>query len=480
MHQLHANAAQYSWIGSSYALASTASTPLWAKCSDVWGRTPLLLLANGVFMAGSLLSGLSKTIDMLIAGRTIQGLGGGGILILSTIIMADLFTLRDRAKYYSLSAIVWAVSSGLGPILGGVFTQTIGWRWCFFINLPFDGASLLLLTFTLRLKRPETTVVEGLKAFDWFGSVTIVGGTICFLCGLEGGASTLHGWKSAYSIGLMVGGVTLFLIFATYEWRWAAFPLVPMRALSSRPNLAAVFTAIFHGFVFIAYDFFLPLYFQVVLGASPIHSGLYLFALVLPLSAVSFATGQFVRRTGNYHIAAWFGSAVMTLGTGLFINFGNKTVWWKIIVYQMIAGVGAGPLFLSPMLGLQDHLPQEHVASGTSAMSFLRSISTASSIVIGGVVLQNAGLKGGNLTAPTSHDTTRQDLPGAGTSGYTAALSKMWMFYTAFCGLMVVSALFITKKSPARSVSDGGDAAVEYPETEKQRGTKEEEAKSAA
>lgn len=128
--QLHATAAQYTWVGSSYTLASTASTPLWSKCSDIWGRKPLLILANVVFMAGSLQSGLSKTVGMLIAGRTLQGLGGGGILILCTVVMADLFELRKRAKYYGLSAIVWAIASGLGPVLGGVFTQTIGWRWC--------------------------------------------------------------------------------------------------------------------------------------------------------------------------------------------------------------------------------------------------------------------------------------------------------------------------------------------------------------
>jgi Na+/melibiose symporter-like transporter len=334
-----------------------------------------------------------------------------------------------------------------------------------FINLPLDAISLLLLAFALRIKTLRISIATGLKQFDWTGSAAIAGGTICFLCGLESGASAQHSWTSAFTLGLIVGGIILWIIFVVYEWRWAKFPLVPMRVFAGTSNIAAVSTAFFHSFVFIAYDFFLPLYFQVVLGASPIHSGLYLFALVLPLSAMSAGTGIFIKRTGKYRLAAWVGTLIMTLGTGLFIDFPSRTVCWKVIVFQIIAGVGAGPLFLAPMMALQHHLRKEDIAAGTSAFTFLRSISTSISIVVGGVVLQRGGLKGGSL-ATTSHRLHREQSVQAA-PGYTSALANMWIFYTAACGLMIVSAFLIGKHKDAGPALDPFDSSKEVKTGEK-------------
>ncbi|KAE8397790.1 major facilitator superfamily-domain-containing protein [Aspergillus pseudonomiae] len=440
---LNATTSQYTWVGSAYTLASTSTTPLWARISDIWGRRAILMLSNAVFLCGSLVCALSRSPLMLIGGRAVQGVGSGGIIVMVTIIVADLFPLRERAKYYALTGIIWAISSGVGPILGGVFTQTIGWRWCFYINLPFDGLSLVVLFFFLRLE-PVRAAAGTLRSFDWIGSVLVVGGTVCFLYGLESGSGNEHNWDSAFTLGLLIGGLAILAIFGYYEWSVAKCPILPLRSLVSRSTIPCFLTAFFHSFTFIAYDYFNPLYFQLVLHVSPIQSGLYLFSLVLPLSAMTLASGFFVQRTGAYRPAIWFGSSFMVAGTGLFIDFGPHLVLWKIVIYQLIAGVGAGPLFQAPMIAFQSALKPENVATGNAALTFLKNLATSLSLVIGGVVAQS-GL--GDVRLSSLNGDGETDEGGVNQTALLPGLRNMWIFYTAICGTMAIVSLAIKKYS---------------------------------
>ncbi|KAI4724535.1 MFS general substrate transporter [Aureobasidium sp. EXF-10728] len=449
---LQANSAQYTWVGSAYNLASTASTPLWAKLSDVIGRKPALLAANAIFLAGSLLAALAHSILVLIGGRCLQGIGGGGMMILNTIIISDIFPLEDRAKYYGLSAIVWAIASALGPMLGGVFTSTVGWRWCFYINLPLDGISLVLAVLCLKLNIKKAPAKETLASLDYVGCISIAGGAILFLLGLESGASHQHSWTSAYTLGMLIGGIFLLAAFMVWEWKFAKVPLIPIQVFASRTSRAALAVACCHSFVFIGFDFYLALYFQAVLGRSPIISGVLLFALILPLSVCTFLTGIVIRKTGRVRPVIWFGSFFMTLGTGLFIDFGPKMVLWKLILFQIIAGVGVGPLFQAPMIALQSVVKQRDVAAANSAFTFLRSLVTSLSVVIGGVVLQR-GLGSSSLTG-NGHVSTGG---GENAERYADALSNMWIFYTAFCAVMLLSTVWIGKvdlKAKSRKSED--------------------------
>jgi MFS family permease len=208
----------------------------------------------------------------------------------------------------------------------------------------------------LDVQTPKTPFRNGLKAVDWLGALTMVGGTVMLLLGLEfGGVS--YPWKSATVICLIVFGVVVIGLFFVVESRLAPYPLMPLSLFSKRSNMAALAVCFFHAYVFIPGSYFLPLYFQAVLGATPILSGVYLLPTALSLSFLSAFTGVFIKKTGQYLPPIWFGLFFMTLGVGLFINLGPNSGWAKIIIYQIIAGVGVGPNFQSPLIALQSLVP---------------------------------------------------------------------------------------------------------------------------
>ncbi|KAF8853988.1 MFS general substrate transporter [Acephala macrosclerotiorum] len=456
----HSNAG-YTWIGSAYLLANAASTPSWGKFSDIWGRKPILLVATATFFVGSLIAALSINIGMLIVARAIQGIGGGGLIILTNICIGDLFSMRSRGAYYGIIGMVWAFASGVGPILGGVFTEKVSWRWCFYINLPCTGAVFLILVFFLHLHNPRTPVWEGLKAVDWAGSLTIVGGTLMLLLGLEFGGVT-YPWGSAKVICLIVFGIVVAGLFVLNEWKLARYPVMPLRLFKHSSNIASLAVCFCHGYVFIAGTYYLPLYFQAVLGATPLLSGVYLLPLVLALSFTSGATGVFIKKTGKYLPAIYFGLFVMTLGFGLIIDIPLTPGWAKIIIYQIIAGIGVGPNFQAPLLALQSKVAPKDIATATATFGFTRNISTAISVVIGSVVFQNEmqkhyaslvsslgpalanQLKGGSAGAsvgivsalpPAQREIARQ--------AFWSSLRTMWIMYVAFAGLGLFVSFFI-------------------------------------
>lgn len=338
----NASGSDYTWVGSAYLLAAAASAPVWGKVSDIFGRKYIILMANLVFLVGSLVAGISSSIGMLIGARVIQGIGGGGLIILVNVCIGDLFSMRERPKYYGIMGMVWAIASGVGPVIGGAFTEGVSWRWCFYINLPLDGVSLILLFIFLKLDNPRTPLIAGLKGIDWAGVLAIIGGVVMFLFGMESGGVT-HAWDSAFTLCLIIFGLVVIGIFFVIEARVAKYPVIPLRIFRDTSNLAALGACFIHGFVFIGASYYLPLYFQVVLGASPILSGVYLFAMVLTFSAISAGTGIFIKKTGRFLEPIRFGMVFMTLGYGLFINLPDHAVWSKIIICTYPSGVQHSP-----------------------------------------------------------------------------------------------------------------------------------------
>ncbi|PGH03296.1 hypothetical protein GX51_04166 [Blastomyces parvus] len=466
--QFNASESGYSWMASSYLLGNAAVIPLWGKLSDIWGRKPIIVFANILFLLSSLMCALAPNTATLIAGRAIQGVGGGGLVLLGQICVGDLFSQRYRPIYYAMFGMTWAIAGSLGPVVGGIFTEKVSWRWCFYINLPFGGLALATLIIWLKIDTPKTPLIAGLRTIDWLGTIVVIGGTLMFLFGLEFGGVT-RPWNSATVICLIVFGAMTLGIFVIIERKVAKYPILPMSLFADSSNVFTLLLNWSHASNFIAGAFFLPLYFQTVLGTSPIMSGVYILPQAVSLSVVSFIIGFVIRKTGTYVEYIRLGMLVMTLGTGLYIDFKPYTSWPRLVIYQVIAGIGTGPNFQAPLLALQSRVPQSEVSTATSTHSFVRQLSTASSIVLGGVVYQNvlkqsgskllaalgpelaesflgnfAGSRAESLAALTQ---TQQDIV---LDIYNVAFSRVWIFYTAIGAVGCVFGFFIRKKELSR------------------------------
>ncbi len=284
------------------------------------------------------------------------------------------------------------------------------------------------------------------------------------LLGLEFGGVT-YPWNSAKVICLIVFGIFVAGLFVLNEWKFARYPVMPLRLFKHRSNIAALGVCFCHGYVFIAGTYYLPLYFQAVLGSTPLLSGVYLLPFALSLSFVSGATGIWIKKTGKYLPAIRFGLFVMALGMGLFIDLDATPNWPKIILFQIVAGIGVGPNFQSPLLALQTMVPPRDIATATATFGFTRNLSTSISVVIGGVVFQNEmqkrypalvaalGLQTANElsggSAGASVGLVKQ-LPAAqraiARNAFYQSLRTMWIMYVAFAGLGLLISLFIGNK----------------------------------
>jgi EmrB/QacA subfamily drug resistance transporter len=382
------SSAGYIWIGAAFLLAYAACVPLWGKLSDIFGRKPSLLSAVGIFWVGSLLCAVSVSMAMLVAARAVQGIEAGGLVVLPNICIADLFSLRTRGIFYGVMGMVWAVASTLGPVLGGVFATKATWRWCFYINLRLSGIAMLILSLFLKMHNPRTPIKQGLAAIDWTGSILIIGGVLMLFLGLELGGTTFP-WESATTICLIVFGLVAIVLYVVNEAKFAKYPITPAILFKHRTSALCYCLAFIHAVIFMAGNYWLPLYFQSVMGASPLQSGVYILPFAVAIAFSEISVGFYNKKTGHYKIPIIIGMADTTLGYGLFIDLGWHENWYKIIIYQIIAGLALGLNFQSPLVALQTDLEASDMGSATATFSFLRQLGTSTAVTIGGVILNN-------------------------------------------------------------------------------------------
>ncbi|CAI2169290.1 17357_t:CDS:10 [Funneliformis geosporum] len=374
---------QIEWVGTAYLLTATASQPTYGKFADIFGRKMTFLMAIFLFEIGSLICGLAPNMVTLIIARAISGVGGGGIFGLVFIIIADIVSLRDRGKYQGMISGVFAFASIVGPFLGGAFTDSITWRWAFYINLPFGAVTVTCVVFFLHLPHPSGSILEKIKRIDWWGTIVLVGSTVAILLPLGWGGSKYE-WNSSLIIVLLCVGVLGFIAFAFVERHIAVEPIAPGRLFKNITVAACFGVNFFQGMAFYGLIYFIPLFFKFVRGVSATQAGLELLPFILGVDFASIVAGQLVSRTNkiSYKIICIVGGILIMIGAGLTSIFNEYSSRAEFVGYLLIGGIGIGCIMHITLLASQQVVGYRDIASVTSLLSFFRTIGAVFGLAI--------------------------------------------------------------------------------------------------
>jgi EmrB/QacA subfamily drug resistance transporter len=357
-----------SWIGVSYLLTATATAPIYGSICDIFGRKISFIVALTCFAAGYLICGLAQSIDVIIAGRAIAGLGSGGTAATALIIVADIVSLKSRGRYQGILGSVLGISSIIGPILGGYFVDNVSWRWCFLFSVPVAVFTIILALFTMEFHVPKGSLVEKVSKIDFLGCFLILATTICLLMPLQL-SGTLWDWNSPQTITLLCVVPALLTIFVYTQLKVSSNPILPPR-LFSRSAVPLIYAVTFcSGLCFGTLLFYMPIYFQYVVGDKAIISGFKAIPMFVGVTIMSISSGQIVSFTGRYKIFFFLAPVFLITGFALLSTMKADISLAAVIFYLLIPGMGVGFLVQVRVLSLQASVAQEMVAIATASVS---------------------------------------------------------------------------------------------------------------
>ncbi len=463
------------WVVTAYLLTATAATPLWGKISDLYGRRPIFQAAILIFLAGSVLCGLSQNLPQLIAFRAIQGIGGGGLMAIALSIIGDIIPPRERGRYQGYFGAVFGVSSVAGPLLGGWFTDGPGWRWIFYINLPVGIAALVITSLALKLP-----VVRREHTIDYLGAATIVGGVSALLLYLDW-AGKEFGWFAPGPLALLVAAITLTIMFVIVERR-AIEPIIPLRLFQNPVFAVGNIYGFLAGIAMFGAIIFLPFYLQTVMGMSPTESGLAMLPAVLGILTSSIVSGRLITRTGRYKIFPILGAAILTIALLMMSRLRVDTPYWELALYQIAFGVGLGMTMQTIVTAVQNAVDFRDLGTATSATTFFRQMGGTIGAAVFGAILSNrlavhlteqlgsiasAAQDGGAIN--TNNLQAIQALPEpvktSVLTAFTRALDDVFLVGVPVVALALVVAFFL-KELPLRSGGRRPADATRQPQTE--------------
>ncbi|KAF8141325.1 MFS general substrate transporter [Boletus edulis] len=457
-HELRAS--QFVWVGSAYALSSTAFLPMSGGLAQAFGRRPAILMTIGLFALGSGICGGATSMNMLIAGRTIQGLGGGGIQSLTSIILADLVSLQERGVYAGLFALTWCFAASIGPVVGGSLAAQGKWRWLFYLNLPISFIGSLSVIFFLDLPTPPGNYRDKFGRMDWVGNLLVIASTVACSIGLTWGGTTAP-WGSTMVVIPLALGLVGIVLFVVYETTIAAHPLVPLALMTNATSISGYVQSFCNALNTLAVIYFSPVYFQACKGVSPVLSGIYTLCLCAFAPAAILA-GLSVKATGRYRPQMWVAWVIVLIAMGLLSSpatDGIETGIGTSLGYLVLLGFGSGALNATTMYPIQAPLSATQNASALAWMWFLRSFAGVWGITIGSAVLQNELSKtlpasfiqsmsqGGDVPALYALIPDLATLPPYIRSevqvAFARSLAVLWQVLAAVCAVGGVASLFM-------------------------------------
>ncbi|KAJ5081048.1 hypothetical protein N7456_013286 [Penicillium angulare] len=461
---LNGTAIEAFWSGTSFLLCSTVFQPSFASLSNIFGRRPIILISILFFCVGAIIAAIAKNFTYMLVGRSIQGVGGGGVLALTEIVITDLVPLRFRGKYFGIMSAMWSLGSVTGPILGGGFAQSVTWRWIFYINFPFIGVGTVFVVAFLNLKVLPGSLLEKIRQIDYIGTVLFVGSLSSFLIPLTWGWHILR-------LGFMAHSRS------THHWR---DPIIPPAIFLNRTATVSFIGSTLQGLILWCTLYYLPLYYEAVKGFSPILTGVAIFPETFTVAPSAMVVGILITITGHYRWAIWLGWVVSTVGLGIMCLIKVQTSTYGWILLNVVPGLGLGILFPSLGYAVQASADPENLSIAVAMFSFFRALGQAIGVAIGGVVFQNRMYSNllkypalAPLASAYSQDAAglvqiiKQMADGAEKSNlkeaYTDSLRIVWAVCCAISGVALLFSLLTEAydlnqdQSTAQGLQDGND-----------------------
>ncbi|GGO57280.1 MDR family MFS transporter [Streptomyces lasiicapitis] len=454
-----------SWVVTAYTLATAASTPIWGKIGDMYGRKGAFLASIVIFLIGSALSGLAQDMGQLIGFRAVQGLGAGGLMVGVMAIIGELVPPRERGKYMGMMTGVMAVAMIGGPLVGGTLTDHLGWRWAFYINLPLGIVAFFMVSAVLHLPKKRA---QG--RIDYLGAALLTIGITSFVLVTTWGG-TEYDWNSAVIMELIGLGVASLVGFWFVQQK-AAEPVMPLHIFRSRNFSLMSVVGFLTGFVMFGAMLFLPLYQQAVQGASATNSGLLLMPMLLAMMAVSMIAGRFTTATGKYKVFPIAGSVLMAVGLFMLAQMDTDTSRVTTGIYMAVLGAGMGCLMQITMLVAQNSVEMKDMGVASSSATLFRTLGSSFGVAIMGALFNNrvqdemaesAGAGAGGAAKVTEHSAqldaaSLAKLPEAAREAYQHAVSAGTHVAFLLAAAMAVGALiaaFFVKETPLRGAAPG-------------------------